>query len=346
MDEATRAQSPLNMILAGRPGSGKSTLVNAIFGRRMAETGIGASVTTEIKRHTWPGFPIAIYDTPGIELGLKVEEVKQGYLNEIRKNAPSSECRIHFAVYCVGDLRFLEFEKEIVQSLAKEVSTFLVLTQCPSPTDKAKLELAGKIEALQLPIQDRRVFLTLAEPLEIAGLKLPPFGLELLVTRLHEVLPEAAARTLVSYQRVSLALKVEEAQKLVDWATAITTGMALEPIPIVDAVVISGAQLIMLGKITTVMGLQVDIKAVMTGIASILGVSLAAQQIARQIWKMIPVAGTVISAGMSAAITRKMGQAYVTACSRIIQRKNNGEHVATDDVTTEIIKELRRIWGK
>jgi hypothetical protein len=49
---------------------------------------------------------------------------------------------------------------------------------------------------------------------------------------------------------------------------------------------------------------------------------------------------------MSAAITRQMGQAYIAACASILARQIDGEPVATDDVTAEIVKELRRLWHK
>lgn len=334
------------MILAGRPGAGKSTLLNAIFGEDLASTGIGASVTREIVRYARPDFPVAIYDTPGIELGRSIPEVTRGYLDEIRRNLHSDERRIHFAIYCIGDLRFHEFEAEIVRSLAQEVPVFLVLTQCPTPQDEAKQELARKIEAEQWPIHGERVLLTLAQPLVIGGMTLPAFGLATLVDLLYQVLPEAVARTLARHQRVSLALKRSEADKIVLWAAAASAAIAIEPIPVVDAVAISGLQFAMLGRISAVMGLTVDIKAVVAAIAGILGISLAARQVAQQIWKLLPVVGTAISATMSAAITRQMGQAYITACVRILERKIAGEPVATDDVTAEIVKELRRLWQK
>jgi uncharacterized protein (DUF697 family)/GTPase SAR1 family protein len=346
LQQFIKDQAPLNMILAGRPGAGKSTLVNTIFGEDFAATGIGASVTKEIVRYARPGFPIAIYDTPGIELGRGLTEVRQGYLDEIRRNGDSDERRIHFALYCVGDLRFLEFEAEIVRSLAQEVPVFLVLTQCPTPTDEAKLELARKIEAEQWPVHGGRVLLTLAQPLVIAGTTLPAFGLATLVDLMYQVLPQAVARTLARHQRVSLALKRDEADKIVLWAAAASAAIAIEPIPVVDAIAISGVQFAMLGRISAVMGLTVDIKAVVGGIAGILGVSLAARQAARQIWKLFPGVGTAISAAMSAAITRQMGQAYISACSKILGREIAGEAVATDDVTAEIVNELRRLWGK
>ena len=38
-----------NIIIAGKTGVGKSTLINAIFGEKLAATGIGAPVTQNMK---------------------------------------------------------------------------------------------------------------------------------------------------------------------------------------------------------------------------------------------------------------------------------------------------------
>ena len=35
----------------------------------MAETGVGKPVTDKIRKYEKPDFPLAIYDTPGLELG-------------------------------------------------------------------------------------------------------------------------------------------------------------------------------------------------------------------------------------------------------------------------------------
>jgi hypothetical protein len=55
--------------------------------------------------------------------------------------------------------------------------------------------------------------------------------------------------------------------------------------------------------------------------------------------------GTAISATMTAAITRQMGQAYITACAPSWSEKSPRTDEA-DDVTAEIVKELRRLWHK
>ena len=60
--------SKVNIIIAGKSGVGKSTLINAAFGEELAETGIGVPVTNKISLIENKKFPIRIYDTVGFEL--------------------------------------------------------------------------------------------------------------------------------------------------------------------------------------------------------------------------------------------------------------------------------------
>lgn len=59
-----------NLIIAGKTGVGKSTLINAAFRENLAETGIGAPVTDEgsVRCYEKQNFPLRIYDTIGLEL--------------------------------------------------------------------------------------------------------------------------------------------------------------------------------------------------------------------------------------------------------------------------------------
>src|SRR4051812_44329004 len=68
METALRSRGIANIIIAGKPGTGKSTLINAVFQGRMAATGQGMPVTTHTKKITKKDVPVSIYDTRGIEL--------------------------------------------------------------------------------------------------------------------------------------------------------------------------------------------------------------------------------------------------------------------------------------
>ncbi|WP_369714686.1 GTPase [Leptotrichia sp. HSP-536] len=57
----------VNIIVAGKTGVGKSSLINYIFGEKVAEVGVGAPVTQEIGAYHLKEDNINLYDTKGIE---------------------------------------------------------------------------------------------------------------------------------------------------------------------------------------------------------------------------------------------------------------------------------------
>ena len=78
ISERIKNLNRLNIIVAGKTGVGKSTLINAVFRDKLAETGIGRPVTSHMRKITKKGVPLSIYDTRGFELGKDVQ-------NEVRK---------------------------------------------------------------------------------------------------------------------------------------------------------------------------------------------------------------------------------------------------------------------
>ncbi len=341
LSQALRGKARLNVMLAGRVGVGKSTLVNAIFGEPIAPTGVGASITRNIERYVRPNLPISVYDTPGIELGVEAELMARNYLTEIKQQMGDDDTRIHFCLYCVRtrDERFEEVESDIVRALAKEVLVALVLTQCPSPDDARADTFARYVTSLGLPVLDGKCFLTLAEEDSFAGITLAPFGLPDLVSSIYQQLPEAERHTLASYQRVSLELKIAEARRSVNFSTGTAALIAATPIPLVDSIPLSALQISMLGQIATIMGFRVDPKAVAAAFSTVLGVASMARTTA-SFFKIFPGTGTTINTTIASTTTKLLGEVFITACVKVLTRQMAGERIHQDDIVVELIKEL------
>lgn len=64
----------VNVLIVGKSGVGKSTLINSVFRENLADTGIGKPVTKHLRKITKEGIPIALYDTQGLELEESVQE--------------------------------------------------------------------------------------------------------------------------------------------------------------------------------------------------------------------------------------------------------------------------------
>ena len=89
----------INVLITGRTGVGKSTLVNAILGQKVAEVGKSLDPQTSIvesfegKIH---GITVRIWDSPGLQDGLNNEEA---YLKDIEKKCKG---KIDLFLYCIS----------------------------------------------------------------------------------------------------------------------------------------------------------------------------------------------------------------------------------------------------
>jgi uncharacterized protein (DUF697 family) len=181
--------------------------------------------------------------------------------------------------------------------------------------------------------------MTLAEEDNVAGVKLPPFGLPDLVSSIYHQLPDAERHTLASCQRVSLELKIAEAKRLVNFNTGTAALIAATPIPLVDAIPLSALQISMLGQIATIMGFKVDPRAVATAFATVLGVGSAART-AASFFKIFPGTGTTINTTIASTTTKILGEVFITACTNVLMRQMAGAQINQDDIVGELLREL------
>ena len=72
-DEVKKMPS-INILVAGKTGSGKSTLINALFRENIAKTGVGMPVTQHVEKLTKEGVPLSLYDTKGLELTAEAQK--------------------------------------------------------------------------------------------------------------------------------------------------------------------------------------------------------------------------------------------------------------------------------
>ena len=94
----------VNIIVAGKTGVGKSSLINYIFGEKVAEVGAGAPVTQEIGAYHLKEDNINLYDTKGIEAENYEETLSniQNFLAERQKSKDENE-HIHIAWLCISE---------------------------------------------------------------------------------------------------------------------------------------------------------------------------------------------------------------------------------------------------
>ena len=129
----------LNLQVIGKTGVGKSTLLNAIFGEKVAEEKKGEPCTMETKCYESKKYDfLRIYDTRGIEISkdFNIDTVFSETLKEIKNKCEENEPDdlIHCLLYCFTGTRFERDEGKILVKLrktyeGKKLPIILVLTQ-------------------------------------------------------------------------------------------------------------------------------------------------------------------------------------------------------------------------
>ncbi len=200
-DEVLRSRGRVNILIAGRVGVGKSTLVNAVFQGRLAETGQGRPITPNTREITKEGIPVSIFDTRGLELtGFKDTLGALESLVKSRRAEPDPHRHIHVAWICIAeDLRRVEeAESSLVTLLALYMPVLGVIT-------KARADQGFKrIVQDLLPEAKNIVRVRVLKEEFDDGHILAPMGLQNLVELTMEVVPEGQKNAFAAAQKVSL----------------------------------------------------------------------------------------------------------------------------------------------
>lgn len=355
--EEYKTMQTLNVMVLGKTGAGKSTLINNMFNQNLAETGVGKPITQQIRKITKPEFPLAIYDTPGLELGGEnaINSLLEEVTGEIERGINSGNISeaIHCIWYCVStpSHRFeqaeIDFLKEFLGETSKNnVPVIIVLTQAYSKKDAQTLK--AEIEKENLPVVN--VVPVLAEDYYLED-DAPPaqraYGLDKLSEIMDDTLSDAIKKTFASVQKANLKIKRKKAQTFVATAAAAAAATGAAPIPFSDAAALVPEQMVMIARITAIFGLKMEKAAITSVISATIGAAgttILGKTIVANLIKFIPgvgsVTGGVISGTTAAALTAALGEAYITIMTMICK----GE-LSTDDLSTETGKEkIKRIF--
>ncbi|MBU6245613.1 MAG: GTP-binding DUF697 domain-containing protein [Actinomycetales bacterium] len=324
--EAFAALGTFNLAVFGKTGVGKSTLVNAIFGRDVARTGLGQAVTKGLVYYRHPDGFLGVYDSEGFETGTAGNVILDGLHRIVAEHGTKAvDEQIHAAWYLVrwSDRRFEQAQAEFVRALqGLGLPVIVVMTQVPTRDGQVHpeaLELAGYIESLGLPMAPRgKVVLTnaLADPFTGA----PVYGLQALLDDTYQVVPAAAERALTAAQVLDIGRKKKVVDGIVNQAAVIAAGIGATPIPFADAALLVPNQVTMIARITAAYGLPPSRSRAMAVAGSIIltgGATMAGRYAVTSLLKFVPggnIAGSAISATVAASLTKAVGVAWAKVC--------------------------------
>ncbi len=339
--KAIKDRGEVNILIAGKTGVGKSTLINAVFQGNFATTGQGRPVTLKTREIKKEGIPLTLFDTRGLELKDYRENFKELENFVKNKNNDSNPMHhIHMAWICIDESsrRVEDAEIELCNLLASYMPVIGVITK--SSSDQGfRAKVLDILKCAKNVVRVNSIPKVLDD-----GYVIKPFGLTELVELAMEIVPEGQKNAFVAAQKVSIQQKKNKSHAIVVAAATSAAATGAIPIPFSDAFALVPIQIGMLAGITAVFGFELKKAFLSTLVSSTItggGATLIGKSIVSNLFKMFPgigsIAGGAISASTASALTVAFGEAYISTLAYLLKDKDISE-VSEADILLEFKK--------
>ena len=334
---------PPKLMILGRRGAGKSSLVNAIFGERVAAVG---SVLSETGRPTWysyqgPRGEMKILDTRGLGDRTRPEAANfQDALDEVRavlvEEHPDAILFLCKAKdvdsHIAQDVANVEAVRAFISEQHRyEAPVVAVVTQVdeldpkrvepPYENEAKRRNIDTAVRTIQEALAERGIALARVIPVstyaEYEGERRVYdnyWNVEELVDYLVEVLPRSAQVQMARLSQLQ-AVQRKLARKMTAAAAAVAGGIAAAPIPIADILPLTALQIGLITGIAYLSGREMSKAAAREFLAALgvnVGAAFALREGARALAKFVfPGAGSAVSAGIAFAGTWGLGEAAI-----------------------------------
>ncbi len=346
LTEIRKSLGRFNIIVAGRTGVGKTTLIGAIFGADVGDTLMGRPRTRG--RIWYPLEPseadiLRLCDTEGLEME-RYEETLEGLKREVESRNASNDPfdHVHIAWLCIDEpsLTVQPGEEALVKMLTREgIPVIAVLTKAGmAPSFKETVE--GILPGAKAVVRVR------AAPIEIEGQTFPQMGLGELMQATEEAIPNAVEAAWHVASR-NLEANLRRCETIVKRAAAAAGAAGATPIPLADAAGVFGVQVGMIIGVSLNMGVKLqrsDLQAMAVTLLGALGLTAGGRFIAGQVVKLIPgigsIAGSAITGTTAAALTYGLGRAYIEYLRSFFEQNRRMPE------SKELVTGFRRYWSQ
>ena len=339
----------VNIIVAGKTGVGKSSLINYIFGKEVAKVGDGQPVTQEIQEYDLENDNITLFDTKGIEAKdyeKTLDNIKK-YL-ELRQDSPDENDDIHIAWLCISERgdRVEEADRELLKILSEAgIPVIVVFTKRES---KRESNFVNKVVEDNLLPEAKAIVRvrSITEEVEIEDnlVELKPKGAEELLEETYKYMSEGRKNAIKKAQTAVLKDRIEamskEADVLTNWYAAGAAAIGATPLPFADSLALAALQTKMVVDINTIYRVDAGTHTFTDIAAALITITGVAQvgKLAAGLLKVIPVIGWTANAGVAAGITKGIGFGYSEYLKNNINKETGEIKLDLEDLKQNFMK--------
>ena len=141
-------KATINILVMGRTGCGKSTLINLLLDEKRAREGIGYSITKLYTQYVHKKYPITFTDTIGFEDEKSLNRMKN-FLSIYEEFFNEGKSKFHLVLYLINagnERTFMETELDLIDDIRNKYNLpiFFVITH--SRTDEASQEFKESVK--------------------------------------------------------------------------------------------------------------------------------------------------------------------------------------------------------